>query len=298
LFCARAAIVGGGVAELISLIVATYNRPDALGAVLGAFARQSDRDFEIVVADDGSGPATRELVAAQERRLDVPLKHVWHEDCGFRLAAIRNRAIAASRGRYCIFLDGDCIPRPDYVAVHRHLARPGRFVTGNRVLLARELTERVLAQSAEPERWGLATWAKLRAQGQINRLAPLVPLPTGPLRRLRGGAWRGARACNLAVWRSDVDRVDGFDAAFCGWGREDSDFLIRLLRTGVRRTDGNFATGVLHLWHPESDRAALPENERRLDEVVRSERVRARDGLSRFGADARGAPAAAGADGG
>jgi glycosyltransferase involved in cell wall biosynthesis len=298
LSCARGAIVGGGVAELISLIVATYNRPDALGAVLGAFARQSDRDFEIVVADDGSGPATRELVAAQERRLDVALTHVWHEDRGFRLAAIRNRAIAASRGRYCIFLDGDCIPRPDYVAAHRRLARPGCFVTGNRVLLARELTERVLAQSAEPERWGLATWAKLRAQGQINRLAPLVALPAGPLRRLRSRAWRGARACNLAVWRSDVDRVDGFDAAFCGWGREDSDFLIRLLRSGVRRTDGNFATGVLHLWHPESDRSALPENERRLDEVVRSERVRARDGLSRLGADARGAPAAAGADGG
>jgi hypothetical protein len=246
----------------------------------------------------GSGPDTRELVAAQERRLDVALTHVLARGSRFRLAAIRNRAIAASRGHYCIFLDGDCIPRPDYVAVHRRLARPGCFVTDNRVLLARELTERVLADAPEPERWGLATWAKLRAQGQINRLAPLVPLPAGPLRRLRSRAWRGARACNLAVWRSDVDRVDGFDAAFCGWGREDSDFLIRLLRASVRRTDGNFATGVLHLWHPESDRSALPENERRLDEVVRSERVRARDGLSRLGADARGAPAAASAGGG
>jgi glycosyltransferase involved in cell wall biosynthesis len=268
------------VAELISLIVSTYNRPDALAAVLHAFEQQTDRDFEIVVADDGSAAPTRDCVAAHARRLRVPVKHIWHEDRGFRLAAIRNRGILASDGSYCIFLDGDCIPRPDYVAVHRRLAQPGWFVTGNRALLGRELTERLLAHDLAPERWGLATWLALRAQGKLNRLAPLLPLPLGPLRRLRARNWRSARACNLAVWRSDIDRVNGFDAGYCGWGREDSDFLIRLMRAGVRRKDGNFATGVLHLWHPESNRTALPENERRLAEVVRSDRIRALDGLS------------------
>ena len=99
--------------ELISVIVTTYNREDALAAVLRALARQTDRNFEIIVADDGSGAATRAVVAEHARRLDIPLQHVWHEDRGFRLAEIRNRAIAASAGDYLIFLDGDCIVRPD-----------------------------------------------------------------------------------------------------------------------------------------------------------------------------------------
>jgi glycosyltransferase involved in cell wall biosynthesis len=268
------------VAELISLIVATYNRPDALGAVLRAFERQTDRHFEIIVADDGSGPATRDCVAEYAVRLPVPVRHIWHKDRGFRLAAIRNRGILASAGSYCIFLDGDCIPRPDFVAVHRRLSQPGWFVTGNRVLIGQALTARLITNGIAPEEWTLATWFARRARGELNRVGPLVPLPLGPLRRLRATNWRTARACNLAVWRCDIDRIDGFDAGYCGWGREDSDFLIRLMRAGFRRKDGNFATGVLHLWHPESDRSALPENERRLADIVRSGRIRALDGLS------------------
>jgi hypothetical protein len=100
------------------------------------------------------------------------------------------------------------------------------------------------------------------------------------LRKFRPGAWRGARSCNLAIWRSDLERVDGFDAAFGGWGREDSDLLVRLLRGGVRRKDGIFATGVLHLWHPEADRSQLPENERQLAQSLSGDRVAARRGVS------------------
>ena len=286
----RGAVVTGQ----ISVIVTTYNRVDALGAVLRGLDHQTDRDFEVIVADDGSGAATREFLARRAARLDRPLKHVWHEDRGFRAAEIRNRGILASSGAYCVFLDGDCIPRPNFIAVHRRLAEPGWFVTGNRVLLGRDLTERVLAQSLEPERWSLATWLALRARRQINRLAPLVPIAAGPLRKLRAGAWPGARSCNLAVWRSDLDLLDGFDAAFSGWGLEDSDLLIRLLHAGVRRKDGNFATGVLHLWHPESDRSYLPDNQRRLDEVTASDRVRALEGLSRLGVTVPTAAARAG----
>jgi hypothetical protein len=92
--------------------------------------------------------------------------------------------------------------------------------------------------------------------------------------------WRGARSCNLAVWRSDLERVDGFDASFTGWGREDSDLLIRLLRCGLRRKDGRFATGVIHLWHPQIDRTHLAANDGRLAAVLQSERKRAQRGLS------------------
>jgi len=273
---------GRAMSEQISIIVTTYNRMNALNAVLQGLARQNDRGFQVVIADDGSDPTAHETLQARAAHFEFPIKHVWHPDRGFRAGEIRNCAILASHGSYCIFLDGDCIPRPDFVAAHRRLAEPGWFVTGNRVLLSHELTDRVLAESAEPALWGPREWVSLRRQRGINRVAPLWRIPLGPLRKLRASAWRGARSCNLAIWRGDLDRVDGFDATYSGWGLEDSDLLIRLLRAGVRRKDGNFATGVIHLWHPESDRSSLTENQRRLDEVERAGRVRAVAGLSRI----------------
>jgi glycosyltransferase involved in cell wall biosynthesis len=268
------------VTELISVILTTYQREDALDAVLRALSRQTDRAFEVIVADDGSGPPTHAVVERRAAQADIPIRHVWQEDRGFRLAEIRNRAIRTSSGTYCIILDGDCIPRPNFIAVHRRLAEPGWFVTGNRILMSRELTERVLAEASEAECFGLQEWIALRRRGRINRLAPLLSLPLGPLRKLRSHAWRGARACNLALWRRDLDRVDGFDATYNGWGLEDSDLLIRLLRAGIRRKDGNFATGVLHLWHAENDRSLLPDNQRRLDAIASADRVRSIVGLS------------------
>jgi glycosyltransferase involved in cell wall biosynthesis len=268
------------VADLISVIVTTYNREDALDAVLRALARQSDRAFEVILADDGSRKATADVIEAWKGKLGRPLAHVWHEDRGFRAAEIRNRAILAARGAYCIFLDGDCLPRPDFVASHRRLAEPGWFVTGNRILLSPELTAQVLRDKLTPELWGLPTLLAQRARGGINRVSALLHLPLGPLRRLRQSAWRGARSANLAVWRADLDRVDGFDADYNGWGKEDSDIIVRLLRAGIRRKDGVFATGVLHLWHPQADRRLLPRNERKLSDIISSDEIRAQRGLS------------------
>ncbi len=279
-------------AELISVIVTTYNREDALEAVLRSLARQIDQDFEVVVADDGSTAATGQLIEAWKAKIGHRLEHVWHEDRGFRAAEIRNRAILASRGAYCVFLDGDCIVRPNFVATHRRLAEPGWFVTGNRILLSRALTTKVLREMLSPDAWSFAAWLVERWRGGVNRLSAILRLPLGPLRRLRSQAWRGARSCNLAVWRSDLDRVDGFDADYSGWGKEDSDALVRLLHAGVRRKDGAFATGVLHLWHPEADRSGLVTNERKLFELIASDRIRARRGLSSLQATAATAMAA------
>lgn len=276
-------------AELISVIVTTYNREHALEAVLRSLARQTDPDFEVVVADDGSAAATGQLVEAWKAKLGHRLEHVWHEDRGFRAAEIRNRAILASRGGYCIFLDGDCIVRPDFIATHRCLAQSGWFVTGNRILLSAALTEKVLREKLTPEIWGFADWVSERLRGGVNRLSALLHLPLGPLRRLRQQIWRGARSCNLAVWRADLDRVDGFDADYSGWGKEDSDFIARLLHAGVRRKDGVFATGVLHLWHAEADRSRLAENERKLAGIVASRGVRAQRGLTALRAEAAAA---------
>jgi glycosyltransferase involved in cell wall biosynthesis len=268
------------VADLISVIVTTWNREDALDAVLRSLSVQSDRDFEVIVADDGSGPETATLIEEWKAKLGRPLKHVWQEHRGFRAAEMRNRAILASEGVYCIFLDGDCIARPGFIATHRKLAEPAWFVTGNRILMSEQLTATILRDKLDPESWSYREWARERGKGGINRTVPLMRLPLGPLRKLRFRAWRGARSCNLAVWRRDLEAIDGFDCAYEGWGREDSDLLVRLLHAGVRRKDGVFATGVLHLWHPSADRSWLPDNDRKLEDVISDGRIKAQKGLS------------------
>lgn len=273
--------------ETITVVVSTFERVDALAAVLRALDRQSDAAFETVVADDGSGPATGQFIAAWNADHARQVAHAWHPHRGFRAGEIRNRAIAASRGDYVVFIDGDCVPHPGFVAAHRALAERGRFVAGNRVLLSRRLTERILIEGLEPESWPWRMWIAHRARGDINRMMPFVSLPLGPLRKIAPSRWRGARTCNLAVWRDDLESVDGFDASFAGWGLEDSDLVIRLLHAGVRRKDGRWATGVLHLWHSPADRGAFADNRRLLGEVIATRRVRAMHGLSELQAARR-----------
>ena len=262
--------------RLISLIVTTYNRPDALQAVLRSLAVQSDRACEVLIADDGSRDETAQAIAAVAGDFPLPLVHLWQEDAGFRAAAARNLAVAASRGDYLIFVDGDCVLRPDFVARHRALAEKGWFVAGNRVLLSKNFTADVLqSPTAELYADSLLTWFGRRLGGAINRWLPLCFVGGQRWRKRQPQRWQGARTCNLALWRSDFLTVNGFDEAFQGWGHEDADLAIRLLRAGVQRKDGRFATAVLHLWHHENDRSNLAENERRLAEITRGERVRA-----------------------
>jgi glycosyltransferase involved in cell wall biosynthesis len=275
--------VSGG--SLISVIVTTYNREDALDAALRALSHQSDRNFEVVIADDGSRADTARLVESWTSRLPVPLKYVRHEHRGFRGGEIRNRGIRASAGGLCIFLDGDCLARPDFIALHRRLYEPGWFVAGNRILLSRELTQAVLTRGLAAETWSFGTLLRGRLTGGVNRLMPALHLPLGPLRKLRSRDWEGAKTCNLAVARSDLDRVDGFDSAYAGWGLEDSDLVVRLLHAGLRRKDGRFATGVLHLWHAQNDRSQLAANRKRLEDTIGGSRICALQGLSALYAD-------------
>jgi glycosyltransferase involved in cell wall biosynthesis len=268
--------------ELISVIVTTYNRPDALRAVLTGLLAQIDRGFEVLVADDGSREDTRQLVEAMARDAPVPVRHVWQEDRGFRAGAVRNRAAALANGAYLIFLDGDCIPRPDWIARHRALAEHGWMVAGNRILLSERFTQQVLTRGEPIHVWSLGRWRMAQFAGHINRTLPLRRLPLGPLRRLAAGRWQRVRTCNLGVWADDFRAVNGFDESFEGWGYEDSDLAVRLLNHGVRRKEGAFATGVLHLWHRENDRARKGENWSRLQQRIASRESRATAGLDRY----------------
>lgn len=244
----------------ISVIITTYNRPDALAAVLEACFRQDDNQFEIIIADDGSTHNTRQCIDSMKHRSPVPLLHVWQPDEGFRAARARNQGILAASGDYVVFLDGDCMPQPNFIRQHRKLSRPGYLVTGSRVLLSPGYTLRLLADQIDtraPTFWGKL---KLRLSGDVNKFLQTVLTLPDLGRESRRFSWRRIKSCNLGVWRSDLVAVNGFDESFQGWGHEDSDLVVRLFNAGVMRKEGAFATEVYHLWHKENERSLEDRN--------------------------------------
>ena len=242
-------------ARTISVVITTYNRPDALAAVVRACFMQDDKDFEIIIADDGSTANTRACVEQFAAAAPVPLRHVWQADEGFRAAMARNRGTLAASGDYIVFLDGDCIPQRDFIARHRALSEPGCLVSGSRILMSERLTRRVLEEHVDIGAVGPATRLGWRLRGDLNKTLQPLGLRWPDLGRISGRfKWRRIKSCNLGVWRSDLERVNGFDESFIGWGYEDSDLVLRLFHAGVLRKDGAFATEVFHLWHREAQR--------------------------------------------
>lgn len=259
---------------LVSLIITTYNWPRALSLVLDAVRAQHELPHEVLIADDGSGPETQTLIARHAADFPVPLHHVWHEDRGFRAAAIRNRAIARASGDYVLQIDGDIVLHPGVVTAHRRYARRGSFVQGSRALLSQARTAQLLEA-------GLASLGPF-SSGVSRRVnawyAPvLAPLSLGSrdtVSRIRG--------CHIAFWREDLLRVNGYDESYEGWGREDSDLTMRLGHAGVVRRNLKFAAVAFHLWHPLNNRDALGRNTARLAEARAERRVRARKGLDQY----------------
>ena len=265
-----------------AVIVTTYNRPDALAVVLEGYLAQVGVPFELIVADDGSTADTRTVVEHYAARASFPLRHVWQEDQGFRAAAARNRALASTMADYIIFTDGDCIPRRDFVARHCALAESGRFLAGNRVLLAEGFTRKVLTEQLPVHDWRGLRWLAARASGDINRWLPLLGLGDGAWRKRTPERWAGVKTCNLSAWHADLIRINGLDESYSGWGLEDSDLVIRLLHAGVKHKSARFAAPVFHLWHRENDRSRLPENQRLLNELIASRRQLAQLGVNQY----------------
>jgi GT2 family glycosyltransferase len=246
--------------DLISVVITTYNRSEALVPVLAALAAQDDTGFEVVIADDGSNQTHQDAVQAAAKSLGLPLTHVWHPDVGFTASRVRNLGVAAARGTYIVMLDGDCVPETDFVRRHRLLSQPGYFVNGSRVVLSQGLTQAVVRGDLRLHGRGLLFWLGKRLTGDASKLSALMRLPDWALRRPGKFVWKGIRSCNMAVWRTDFETVDGFDESFVGWGHEDADFVLRLHNAGIQRKNGFAATEVYHLWHPQASRGAESRN--------------------------------------
>lgn len=252
----------------ISVIVSTYNNPAALEKVLWGYACQTDREFEIVIADDGSRDETRRMVERVCGELGLNLVYAWHEDIGFRKTKILNQAILAATGEYLIFTDGDCIPRADFVASHRELAKPGYFIAGGSHIdipeaIHLELTlDEIRAQRLFEPRWlrtrgmklGKLRWRLTRSRWAARLLDALTPRP---------GVLVG---CNSAAWKSDVLAVNGFDESF-GYGSEDRDLGVRLGNHGIQSRRMKHSLVIVHQSHARPYRS---------EESVRTGKLRLR----------------------
>jgi glycosyltransferase involved in cell wall biosynthesis len=256
----------------VALVISTFNQPDYLARVLDAVERQTLLPAEVLLADDGSDPETEGIFGDWPARRNLAAKFAWQKHEGFRKSRILNKAIAMAQSDYVVFLDGDTVPHPQFVADHRALAAPGCFVQGHRALVG----EQAAAQ------FGKGSFAAGRRHAlvsfQLNAFANAFRWPTA--RRSFGTGLRGIRGCNFAVWRADLLRVNGFNEAFTGWGREDAELAARLMNAGVRRLNVRGWALCYHLWHPLASRAAVPANDELLAATVREKIRRCEIGLS------------------
>ncbi len=273
--------------ERASVIFTTYNSPRALELVLWGFAVQSRRGFELVVADDGSGEETREVIDRVRRESGMEILHVWHEDRGFRKTEILDRAILASRGDYLIFTDGDCIPRADFVDTHLRLAEPGRFLSGGYLKLPRSVSEAITPDDVRSGRVADPAWLRARGWNPGRRalrltrsrlLATLLDVVTPT-----GATWNGH---NASGWRADLFRVNGYDLdmAYGGLDRAVGECLEN---AGVRGKQLRHRAPVLHLHHerPYADPEKWRRNRELRREIRRRGLTRARRGLAELQAE-------------
>ena len=257
-----------------SLLIATYNWPEALTIVLTSVRAQRTMPTEVIIADDGSGDATRRLTEAEARAFPVPLRHVWHEDRGFRLGTIRNKAMASATGEYLIQLDGDMVLHPAFVGSHLAFALRGSYVQGSRVMLDEARTAECLAGGRI-----VTTPLSHGVRNRVNALhlpwlSSVVRGPTDPLRRTRG--------CNMAFWRDDVVRVNGYNEEIEGWGREDSELAARLQHSGVRRRNLKFSAVAWHLYHDPRPQGSLAQNHEAYERTRASRLTRRARGIDQW----------------
>ncbi len=261
----------------LSLVVTTYQRPDALAAVLASASAQLEPPAEILVADDGSGDSTAEVVRAASRQCPVPLRHLWQQHQGFRLTRSRNMAIRAAQGDYIVFIDGDMLLHPHFVADHRRFARPGCYTQGVRILLDEARTRELIAA---PLTVPAVTSAGL---GGLRRLYALhAPRASARLRHV-ANKLIAIKGCNQGFWRRDLLAVNGFNEEISGWGPEDKELCARLEFSGIRRQSLLLGGIAFHLYHPGAARERRAANEAVYRATLQNRLQRCALGLDRQG---------------
>ena len=245
----------------VTLLISTYNWLEALKKVLEGVERQTVMPDEIIIADDGSREDTVAFIQQYSERSKVPVRHVWHEDKGFRRSMILNKAVAKATSDYIIEMDGDVIPERHFIEDHIQVARRGTFVCGGRVMLE--------------EDGAIASSHYLNCiRSRVLRSLFLRFNTTYNVRHIKG--------CNLAYWRDDFIAVNGYDESFEGWGSEDHEFTSRLLFSGVNYRMLKFGGIIYHLYHKEAPRDHAEKNEALFQKVCQERKTWTDHGVNKY----------------
>ena len=258
----------------VSLIITTYNRPSALKLVLESVLKQTLLPNEIIIADDGSNKNTKKQIDMLSYNSKIPIIHIWQEDLGFRAAMIRNKAIAYSSGEYIIMIDGDILLEKNFIFDHINASARGIFIQGKRVLLGKEITNGIIANKYK----NINIFSRNISNRKNCIRSKILSLLTSKL----SYSTIGIKTCNFSLYRDDILSVNGFDNSFVGWGREDSEFAIRLVNKGIKRKDLKFRAIAYHLYHPENTRACLPANNLKLQKTIKEKLTVCQNGIDIF----------------
>lgn len=263
-----------------SLIITTYNSPSYLTLTLKSVLNQTVMPDEVIIADDGSGDETRELIDSFRKIFPVKLVHVWHPDEGFRLAAIRNKAIAKASGEYIIQIDGDIILHPEFIADHLKYATKGCFVGASRTFVKQNYSEKML-------RSGQFDYAKLKENSKNKLNSIRIPMLTSLLKYQRSHDKLTIRGCNMAYWKEDAIKINGYNEAFKGWGSEDCDFSVRLSNLGRKKLWLKFSAIEYHTFHPENSREQKSTNLSMVEDALSRHLTYVTDGIVKEKPDER-----------
>ena len=258
----------------LSLIITTYNRPESLELVLRSIECQTITPEEVIIADDGSTSETKALISRFQQDSELNIIYSWQEDKGFRAAKSRNKAIAKSCGDYIILIDGDIILHPKFVQDHVNNAKVGYFMQGSRVLLSQDITEQIIISN----RISFSFFSK----GMKGRKNSIHSNFLSKIFSTKKNYLRGIKTCNIAFFRQDFINVNGFNNEFEGWGREDSEFVERLLNNGLNRKIVRFNAVQYHLWHKDVDRRNLDSNNQLMQNSLERKLKVCKQGINKY----------------
>jgi len=258
----------------VSLIISTYNWPKALEKSIQSVFQQSVLPNEIIIADDGSGISTHQLIDRLKVTSSIPIIHVWHTDEGFRLSAIRNKAIAIAKFEYIIQIDGDIIMDSRFIADHLRLSQSGAFLCGSRVILSKKLSTELLHQVKTI----IPNKLKFPLGSVLNSLR--IPLLTKIMAdRYKRNSPKALRGCNMSFWKQDLIEINGYNESIQGWGSEDAELAIRLMNKGIKKRFLKFGGIAYHIFHKENSKANLPQNEKILEQSIQEKTTWATNGI-------------------
>jgi glycosyltransferase involved in cell wall biosynthesis len=257
-----------------SLIITTYNRPDALHKVLHSVMKQTRLPDEIIIADDGSNESTKSCISEFKKFSNLRVIHSWQSNNGFRVSRSRNKAIAKAISEYIILIDGDMILHKRFIENHIYHSQTGFFLQGSRVLLDKNLSKKTL----QNKKVKLSFFSK----GLSNRLNSIYLGFFSKIFIKKGNKLKGIKTCNMSFFKIDCIEVNGFNNDFEGWGREDSEFVVRLFNKGINRKNIYFNIIQYHLWHPTSPKTSLKKNDEILDETINKKLAWCNNGINIF----------------